>query len=152
MELRQVHDRGRVGEMFALVLAIISLVHSTLTARFSRRLLANDKKTDALQTLVEARLTVSQVRVQLMSLRQLLVQERPFSLPELESQIAEAQKLETQLDAEFDSVVAAPPDVLSMERHRQDAKVTLASVKKVVDGLAMAERALGASPKRGSDG
>lgn len=124
----------------ALGLAILSLIQSRRALRFSRRLNAEEKRTEALKTLIEARFSASQARVHLMSVRSILGTERPEAIDGLAHQIAEAEHLEAQLDADFDATMSAPADVLSMERLRQRALLDLASVRKVLDAIPLLDR------------
>ncbi len=124
----------------ALSLAVVSLVQSYRALRFSRRLNAEEKRTEALKTLIEARFSVSQVRLHLMSVRSPLGAQRPEAIDGLEHQIAEAERTEAQLDADFDATISAPLDVLSMERFRQRALLSLASVRKVLDAMPLVDR------------
>lgn len=127
----------------ALVLSAASFLYSIRTGRFSRRLTAHEKKTETLGTLTEARFTISQILLRLRSRRPQIATRWPEALPGLDEQIAEAEKVEKNLDAEFTATLAAPANVLSMERRRQAAAIELASAKSVVLGLELVEQRLG---------
>ena len=135
----------------ALAVAIVSLTQSLRALYFSRRLSSEEKRTEALKTLTEARLSVSQARVHLITIRSAVPNQRPDVTNFLERQIAEAQSTEAQIDAEFDATISAPADLLSMERLRQRALLSLTSVRKVLDAMPLVDRI--AAPKdRGGDG
>ena len=131
----------------ALSLSIASFAYIIRTARFSRRLSAYEKKTDTLQTLAEARFTVSQI---LLRLKTQKGEVRIAAAEWLNQQTTEAERLEKQLDTQFDELLSAPANALVMERKRQEAKVTLASVKKVADSMEHVERLIGKSGGSGA--
>lgn len=131
----------------ALSISVASFAYSIRATRFSRRLSAHEKKTDALQTLAEARFTVSQI---LLRLRTREGEVRIGAAEWLKQQTTEAERLEEQLDEQFREFLSAPADALVMERKRQEAKVTLASVKKVADSMEHVERFIAKSGGSGA--
>jgi hypothetical protein len=136
----------------ALSLAVTSLVYSIRSTQFSRRLGAHEKKTDALQTLAEARFTVSQILLHLQLQRQ-ATNIRSDGLSFLSDQIVRAEDLVKQLDGQFNALLSERGDALFIEDQRQSAKVSLASVKKIVDSLELVGQtitsAVGVPPNTG---
>jgi hypothetical protein len=124
----------------ALVFSGISLFHTLRTARRVSNVQAMEKRADAYAALIDARFTTSQIALRLMMLEPIVVAERPEKAKEHRFFVDEANKLEKRLEGDIQALYAAPLEVETIERLREEARGNLAVAKKSLEGTEIFER------------